>query len=157
MSKVITLKEAIEISKKTRNQGKTVVLVGGCFDIIHPGHITFLTEAKKQGDYLFVALENDKNVKRLKGKSRPINQEQKRAEVLAALDAVDYVFILPSFTTEYEYHRMTKNVLPHVIAITEGDPNEQEKQKQAETVGAVVRVVTKRLKNYSTTNLLRQK
>ena len=74
-----------------RCQGKTVVFTNGCFDILHAGHVRYLTAARELGDILIVGLNSDASVRRLKGESRPINGEEDRAEVLAGLAAVDYV------------------------------------------------------------------
>lgn len=154
MGKVVKLEEAIRISEELKKQSKTIVLVGGCFDILHQGHLIFLEKAKTQGDYLFVALESDTNVKRLKDNGRPINKQGLRAENLAKLDKVDYVISLPTFTTDRAYFAFTKHLSPDIIAITEGDPKEKEKQRQATAVGGRVVVVTKYIKKYSTTKVL---
>ena len=154
MKKMVVLDEAINISKRLKSQGKTIVLAGGCFDVLHKGHYTFLTKAKMQGDILIIALESDENVKKLKGEERPINTQLHRAGTLAALAIVDYVLLLPQFTYNREYFNMTNAILPHTIAITEGDPKKNEKQKQATAVGAKLISVTKRLEEFSTTQML---
>ena len=74
-------------------QEKHMVLVGGCFDLLHYGHISFLIEAKKQGDVLIVGINSDKSVREYKGPNRPINPEEARSGVVAALEVVDYVFL----------------------------------------------------------------
>ena len=74
-----------------RSHGEKVVFTNGCFDIIHAGHVTYLEEARKQGDRLIVAVNSDASVRRLKGKGRPINPEERRMAVLAGLEAVDWV------------------------------------------------------------------
>ncbi|MEM7647335.1 MAG: D-glycero-beta-D-manno-heptose 1-phosphate adenylyltransferase [Pseudomonadota bacterium] len=74
-------------------QGQKLVFTNGCFDILHIGHIRYLQEAKQCGDLLCVALNSDRSVKELKGPERPLQSEQDRAEVLAALQAVDYTVI----------------------------------------------------------------
>ncbi len=71
------------------------VLVGGCFDLLHFGHIKFLEEAKKSGDYLVVALESDENVRRTKGETRPIHTQEQRKAMLESLTCVDEVIMLP--------------------------------------------------------------
>lgn len=76
-----------------KKQGQTVVFTNGCFDILHAGHIASLTEAAAQGDKLIVALNSDSSVKALKGNDRPINDENARATVMAALRMVDAVVI----------------------------------------------------------------
>ena len=78
---------------KLRNEGKKIVFTNGCFDILHVGHVRYLTVARKLGDKLIVGLNSDESVKRLKGESRPINNEADRKEVLLALKAVDEVII----------------------------------------------------------------
>ena len=87
--------------QKVVKQTQKVVFTNGCFDILHAGHVQYLEQAKQLGDILIVGLNSDASVKRLKGSSRPINNEQDRAMVLAALEAVDYVIIF-SEDTPYE-------------------------------------------------------
>jgi len=91
------------LSEKTQtflknNQGKKIVFTNGCFDILHRGHISYLNEAKKQGDLLFVGVNSDASVKRLKGEERPINSEADRQFVLENLKAVDCVEIFTEDT-----------------------------------------------------------
>lgn len=80
-----------KIVLEAKLQGKKIVFTNGCFDIIHSGHIYYLSEAKKYGDLLIIGLNTDDSVSRLKGPSRPINKQHDRATVLAALKLVDYV------------------------------------------------------------------
>lgn len=119
------------------------VLVGGCFDLIHYGHVEFLTSARKLGDYLVVALESDENVRRMKGESRPIHTQTQRKVMLESLRIVDEVLILPPLKTDQDYASLVKDVHPSVIAITEGDPVEDKKRKHAELVGATITVIPK--------------
>lgn len=77
--------------KKKRRKKIKIVFTNGCFDLLHPGHVVYLEQAKKQGDYLIVALNSDASVKRIKGPSRPINSLADRLEVIAALESVNYV------------------------------------------------------------------
>jgi D-glycero-beta-D-manno-heptose 1-phosphate adenylyltransferase len=81
-------------------KGKKVVFTNGCFDILHIGHVKYLQEAKACGDLLVVALNTDASVKRLKGPSRPIQDENARAEIMAALGAVDFVTLFDEPTPE---------------------------------------------------------
>ncbi len=83
-----------------REGGKKIVFTNGCFDIIHAGHVRYLSKARSFGDCLAVGLNSDASVKRLKGKSRPVNSQLDRAEVLDALAAVDYVIIFDEDTAE---------------------------------------------------------
>ena len=91
---------AIEILETAKKDGKKVVFTNGCFDILHRGHVTYLNEAKRQGDILVVGVNSDASVKKLKGESRPINSEYDRAFVLDGLKAVDYTVIFGEDTPE---------------------------------------------------------
>ena len=90
-------KQLVEILK---SQNKKVVFTNGCFDILHVGHLRYLNEAKKQGDVLIIGVNSDASVKRLKGESRPINNQFDRAEMLSGLKAVDYTVIFEEDTPE---------------------------------------------------------
>src|SRR5690242_1743275 len=102
MNSIINAKQVIKIKKNLEN-GKTV-LVGGCFDILHLGHITFLEKAKKMGDRLVVLLESDQKTKLLKGPKRPVHSQKDRAKVLSALRFVDFVIMLPFLKKEQDYY-----------------------------------------------------
>ena len=78
---------------RLKARGKKVVFTNGCFDILHVGHIRYLKKAKKQGDILVIGLNTDRSVKQIKGEERPIVPEKERAEVLSALEFVDYVVL----------------------------------------------------------------
>lgn len=153
MDKIVNVKQAIKISKKLRSESKTIVLVGGCFDILHVAHVMFLENAKQQGNVLFVLLENDENVQKLKGKNRPINNQKNRAIVLSSLACVDYVLMLPNLNTNTQYDSIVYQIQPSVIATTAKDPNIQHKMRQAKKVnGKVVRVL-QRISDQSTSKL----
>lgn len=79
-------------------QGKKIVFTNGCFDILHVGHVRYLREAKKKGDVLVLALNSDASVRAIKGEKRPIVPEEERADVMAALESVDYVTIFEELT-----------------------------------------------------------
>ena len=98
MKRVLNREEASKLREELKKQGKQVVFTNGCFDILHVGHMTYLEEAKEFGDYLFVGVNSDESVKRLKGPTRPINSEDDRAELLAGLKAVDYTVIFTEDT-----------------------------------------------------------
>lgn len=127
---------------RTKN-GKRLVLVGGCFDLLHYGHIHFLTESKKLGDRLVVALESDENVRRMKGDARPIHTQAQRKKMLEALTCVDEVIALPPMETHQEYYDLVRRVHPQVITITEGDALRDKKQEQAHMVDAQLVVIPK--------------
>jgi rfaE bifunctional protein nucleotidyltransferase chain/domain len=93
------------------NEGKKFVFTNGCFDILHKGHVTYLNEAKKLGDYLIIGLNSDASVKRLKGETRPINNEQDRKFVLENLKAVDFVVIFEEDTPL----KLITNLRPNVL------------------------------------------
>lgn len=98
MGKVIDRKYLKEVIFEEKEKNNKIVSTNGCFDILHVGHVRYLQESKKQGDILVVYLNSDASVKRLKGESRPLNNEADRAEVLAALACVDYVVIFEEDT-----------------------------------------------------------
>lgn len=153
MNKILKVKDAIKIAKKIREQNKSIVLVGGCFDILHVGHIKFLENSKKRGDVLFVLLESDTKVRKLKGNNRPINNQQKRALVLSAISYVDFVVILPDLKTDSEYDDVITKIHPDIIATTINDPNIIHKKRQANLIKAKVLSVTKRISDQSTSKI----
>lgn len=91
MGRVVERSEISNLVRDIQKSGKTVVVTNGCFDILHVGHVRYLQETKKYADYSVVLLNSDKSVKLIKGESRPINNENDRAEILCALSCVDYV------------------------------------------------------------------
>jgi D-beta-D-heptose 7-phosphate kinase/D-beta-D-heptose 1-phosphate adenosyltransferase len=93
ISKIIKLKDLLEKIRPFRKQGKKIVFTNGCFDIMHVGHVRYLSEAKAKGEILIVGLNSDKSVNNIKGGKRPIVPEDQRAEVLASLGFVDYVTV----------------------------------------------------------------
>jgi len=94
-SKILTLDQLGTESGRLREEGKRVVVSNGCFDILHVGHVRYLAAARKLGDVLVVGLNGDDSVRQLKGGGRPVHRERDRAEVLTALESVDYVTIFP--------------------------------------------------------------
>lgn len=97
--KLKSLKTIKKLVKKLKKERKKTVLAEGCFDILHVGHIGYLRKAKKQGDFLFVAVNSDRTVRILKGKGRPVIPEKARAEIISSLEFVDYVFIFDSVSS----------------------------------------------------------
>ncbi len=108
---IITEDQLLIAIKDAHAHGERVVMTNGCFDILHAGHITYLEEAKKCGDRLIVAVNDDNSVSRLKGKSRPINSLQNRMTVLAGLSAVDWVVSFSEDTPE----RLICRLLPDIL------------------------------------------
>ena len=92
-NKIFSRENLIKITADLKTHGKHIVATSGCFDILHAGHVTYLEKAKAKGNILVVCLNSDKSVKTLKGKERPIVCEKERALVIAALEAVDFVYI----------------------------------------------------------------
>ncbi len=92
-SKIKKRHELAAIIEKEKKSGKTIVFTNGCFDLIHVGHVRYLSEAKKKGDILVIGLNSDSSVKMIKGDKRPVTPEDQRAEVLSALFFVDYITI----------------------------------------------------------------
>ena len=98
MGPICTRDELLRLRDEWRARGKTVVFTNGCYDILHPGHIQLLEDARSLGDILVVALNSDASTRRAKGPGRPINAETDRAELIAALAAVDAVTLFDEET-----------------------------------------------------------
>lgn len=112
MGEVVGQAKLTDKLNKLRAAGKRIVATNGCFDIIHVGHIRFLKAARALGDILVVGLNSDASVTGLKGPGRPVVGEQDRAEVLAALNPVDYVYLF-SEDTAIEFLKIAR---PHIYA-----------------------------------------
>lgn len=136
-----------------RARPPAVVLVGGCFDVLHYGHIQFLKKSKKLGHYLVVALEPDARITTDK-KRVPVHTQAQRAEILAQLRSVDEVVLLPELKGYEDYLALVKAVKPQYIAVTENDPQLINKQKQAKSVQATVVEVTGLTDGLSSTQVL---
>ncbi|HEX2172384.1 MAG TPA: D-glycero-beta-D-manno-heptose 1-phosphate adenylyltransferase [Dehalococcoidia bacterium] len=100
MGEVRSLPELRSIRERLRAGGRLVVFTNGCFDLIHSGHVRYLAAARALGDHLIVGLNSDDSVRRLKGAGRPILPAEDRADILAALRAVDYVVVFDDDTAE---------------------------------------------------------
>jgi len=129
-----------------------IVLVGGCFDMLHVGHVEFLRKSRSFGDYLIVLLESDENIKKLKGKNKPIFNLKERITVLKAIKYVDKVIVVPENPTHETYLKLIKKIKPNVVAITEGDILQKHKLNQAKLVGAKLKVI-KKYKDFSSTKI----
>lgn len=101
----------LQVMKDAQSQGETLVMTNGCFDILHPGHVSYLKNAKKLGDRLIVAVNTDDSVKRLKGEGRPINPTDHRMDVLAGLESVDFVVPFSEDTPQ----RLIAKLLPNIL------------------------------------------
>jgi len=153
MGRILNENQIGKITKELKNKGKKIVLTGGCFDLIHIGHIKLLQSSKQKGDVLIVLLESDKSVKKLKGDKRPINSQSERAEVLAAFNPVDYVIKLQKVASNQDYDKLITRIRPDVIATTYGDPAIKHKRRQADSVGAKIAFVVRPIKHRSTSRL----
>src|SRR6202167_1974678 len=111
MGKIVSQDELIQITAQEKGGGRTVVFTNGCFDLLHPGHVRCLAEARALGDVLVVAVNSDRSVRGNKGPARPLVPQQDRAEVLAALSSVDYVTIFDEATPRELIARVLPNVL----------------------------------------------
>lgn len=155
MDKIVDIASAIKLSKKLQSQGKSIVLAGGCFDLLHVGHITFLEKAKATGDSLFILLESDERIKKIKGENRPINNQHDRALILSAIQTVDYIILLSSDFKDQDYASLISKLKPSIIAITKGDPNKKQKELQGQTSGSIVKEVIDVISDISTTRLVK--
>jgi rfaE bifunctional protein nucleotidyltransferase chain/domain len=98
MNKILERNELREKMEELRNNGKKIAFTNGCFDILHVGHVRYLREARKTADVLVLALNSDSSVRSIKGEKRPLMNEKERAEILAALEFVDFVTIFAELT-----------------------------------------------------------
>ncbi len=111
MSNIKNINELAEIRKELKLQNKMVVFTNGVFDILHAGHVDYLTKAKSKGDILIVAVNSDSSVKKIKGELRPIVPQNERAFIISSLKPVDYVVIFDE-ETPYE---VIKKIIPDVL------------------------------------------
>lgn len=107
-----TLDQAKASDLRDKYAGKTIVFTNGCFDILHVGHVRYLAAAKRLGDILVVGLNSDASVRELKGIGRPLNSQDDRAEVMAALEAVDHVIIF----AEKRVSHLLRQMRPQIYA-----------------------------------------
>jgi D-beta-D-heptose 7-phosphate kinase/D-beta-D-heptose 1-phosphate adenosyltransferase len=111
MRKVLSLPEVEAFVRRLRAAKRTVVFTNGVFDLLHPGHVRYLQEARSQGDALVVAVNSDRSVRAIKGPTRPLNPEYERAEVLAALTCVDAVVVFDADNPHDVITRLQPDVL----------------------------------------------
>ena len=111
-NKIVNKEDALENVKALQSSGKKVVFTNGCFDILHPGHVDYLSQARDLGDFLVLGLNTDNSVKRLnKAPNRPINDEQTRATVLAGLACIDLLV----FFDEQTPYELIKFLQPDIL------------------------------------------
>jgi rfaE bifunctional protein nucleotidyltransferase chain/domain len=109
--KIKNLSNAAIAVKKLRKNNKKIVFTNGCFDILHAGHVSYLSKAKSLGSVLVIGLNSDSSVRKIKGKSRPVVSQKNRALLLAGLEAVDFVVIFNELTPA----RLIKAIRPDVL------------------------------------------
>jgi len=157
MKKILSEHEFSLASDPLQKQHKKIVVVGGCFDILHPGHIAFLEAAKAKGDVLVLLLESDDSVRRMKGNDRPVHNQAVRAQELAKLQAPDIIITLGGVLTDRDYDELILRLKPAIIATTEGDAYEHHKKRQADLTGAQLIPVIKRLPEHSTSKIIKNR
>jgi D-beta-D-heptose 7-phosphate kinase/D-beta-D-heptose 1-phosphate adenosyltransferase len=149
-AKTISLEQALDLFDPSFRKQHTMVFTNGCFDILHRGHIYYLSRARAMGDLLVIGLNTDTSVSKLKGPGRPVNEEQARAEVLGALAFVDYIILFPEETP-----LKLINTLKPDILIKGGDYQKEDIVGYAEVISWGGRVETiPLLEGYSTTSIL---
>ncbi|MEE8348032.1 MAG: adenylyltransferase/cytidyltransferase family protein [Acidobacteriota bacterium] len=151
-NKIKTLPELREIVARDRAKGRSVVFANGCFDLIHVGHVRYLEAARALGDLLVLGLNGDESVRLLKGPGRPTMNQEERAEILAAMECVDYVILFDDPTAEH----LLQQLQPDIHA--KGTDYAEDTVPERETVrayGGSVKIAGDP-KDHSTKDLLRQ-
>jgi len=152
MGKIISQEELIQVTAREKRAGRRVVFTNGCFDLLHPGHVRCLAEARALGDVLVVAINSDRSVRGNKGPERPLVPEQDRSEVLAALASVDYVTIFDEPTPR----ELIARVLPSVLVKgADWALDQVAGREEVEAAGGCV-VSIPLTPGYSTTNIVRR-
>jgi D-glycero-beta-D-manno-heptose 1-phosphate adenylyltransferase len=148
--KILQTSQAVDTLRQLRSHGERIVFTNGCFDLIHPGHIRYLTEARKLGDRLVVAVNSDRSVRALKGPQRPVFPQAERAEILAALVVVDYV----TFFDELTPLQLITQILPDVL-VKGGDWGHDQIVGRGEVEAAGGKVISMAVaEGYSTTAII---
>lgn len=145
-----------EIDNSTIEAQSGLVVVTGAFDLLHIGHLRFLEAARALGNRLIVGVESDERVRRWKGPARPIQSQEDRAALLAALRVVDQTFIITGERVDPAYYvELLRPLSARYLAVTADDPFLREKKEAMRSIGVTVEVVVPRIENYSTTRLVR--
>lgn len=152
--KLFTIESACDERERLRSIGKKVILTNGCFDLLHVGHVSSLESARALGDSLWVALNSDKSIKKLKGDSRPIFSEKERAYMLSALEVVDGIFIFGGNRLADEILRFRPDIYIKSgdYTLNNLDPKEH---KALISVGAEIKFVPF-VSGFSTTSILKR-
>ncbi len=153
-AKIIERQELAERADQWRKEGRRLVLTNGCFDLLHVGHVRYLSAARALGDFLVVGVNGDVSVRQLKGADRPINKERDRAEVLAALESVSFVTVFPELRATQLLALVRPNVYVKGGDYTPETLNPEEKAV-LDQIGAEIRIIPFE-SGYSTTRLIQQ-
>ena len=124
--KIRTAPELAAIVARLRAAGRTTVFANGCFDLLHAGHVRYLAAARALGDALIVGINSDASVRKLKGEGRPLQSEQERAEILAALECVDFVVVFDTPTVDPLLRELRPNIQAKGTDYTEASVPERE-------------------------------
>lgn len=147
-SKIVTIEDLLQIKEERKNE--QMVFSNGCFDILHVGHVRYLNEARSFGDYLVIGLNSDRSVRQLKGPDRPINQQDSRAVMLAALAFVDYVVIFDEETPLVLIQQLLPDIL---VKGSDYDPKDIEGGKEVIANGGKV-VTVPLVEGFSSTKII---
>ena len=156
MTSIIKISQISKLTQDLHKSNKSIVLVGGCFDLVHIGHLTFLEKARLSGDILIVLLESDKNIKKLKGDNRPINSQINRAKFLTHLKSVDFIVLLPEMKTDQDYLNLITQIKPNIISVTKNDPKLNLKSLEAKSINAKLLTVTNIIPQQSTSLVIKK-
>lgn len=150
-AKIIMADEIQNLGNRLRKEGRTIALANGCFDLLHVGHVRYLQASSREADYLVVGVNSDKAARALKGDGRPILPHQARAELVAAVEGVDYVVVFNELTVESLLRTLRPNV--HCKG-TDYTPESVPEAAVVKELGGTVRIVGDP-KNHSTRDLIR--
>jgi len=148
-NKIVTLEQAEYLAKKLKSRGKIIGFTNGCFDCCHLGHLSSLLQARKYCDVLFVAINSDLSIKRLKGNDRPVQDEKTRSMLIASMEYVDYVLIFNDDTPL----AIIEKLRPDILAKEGYRIDEWPEAIFASHYGAKI-ITLDRVKGYSTTSLI---
>lgn len=152
--KVVPLEKLQQRAKDLRTAGKCIVATNGCFDLLHVGHVRYLNAARALGDALIVGINGDESVRELKGPGRPVNNQNDRAEIVAALECVDLVAVFP----ELRATRFLELTMPDIY-VKGGDYKvdtlNTEEREILRRIGAKIDIVPLE-HGYSTSDLLKR-
>lgn len=150
--KLYTLEQLVAHRASLREAGKRVVITNGCFDLVHPGHVSYLRQARALGDALFIGLNSDASVRALKGDTRPVVDEQARAYILAGFEFIDALFIFNTPRLDNELRALAADIYVKAGDYTLDTINKEERAAM-ESVGTEIRFLPF-LEGFSTTELI---